>query len=111
MTLKQNFYAVVIAVIVIGVTLFALHNFQDVEVTIPLIGVFRTKVFVVIVFSFIAGFLTAGFLSLLFKIFSIPSNIRKKRERGEDRSISEAGKSGKEENSGQGAVRQGSGEN
>jgi uncharacterized integral membrane protein len=69
MTLKQNLYAILIALIVVGVSLFALYNFQDVDVTVPFVGVFHTKLFVVIVFSFTAGFLTAGFLSLVFKIF------------------------------------------
>ncbi len=105
MTLKQYFYSVVVTAIVVGVTLFALQNFQDVEVAIPLVGVFKTKLFVVIVFSFFSGFLTAGFLSLLFKIFSIPSNIRKKREeRVEVRPVSKSGEGSKEEESGKGAL-------
>lgn len=97
MTLKQNFYAVLVAVIVGGVTLFALQNFQDVNVTIPFLGEFKTKLFVVIVFSFLSGFLTAGFLSLILKIFSLPSKIRKKEKRVEDRSVPESGKDSKEE--------------
>ena len=96
MTLKQNFYAVLVAVIVTGVTLFALQNFQDVSVTIPFIGEFKTKLFVVIVFSFLAGFLTAGFLSLILKIFSIPSRIRKKEKSVETGSVPETGKNSKE---------------
>lgn len=96
MTLKQNFYAVLMAVIVIGVTLFALQNFQDVNVTIPFIGEFKTKLFVVIVFSFISGFLTAGFLSLILKIFTLPSKMKKKEKSVEAGSIPETGKSGKE---------------
>ena len=90
MTLKQNFYAVLVAVIVVGVTLFALQNFQDVDVTIPFVGEFKTKLFVVIVFSFISGFLTAGFLSLILKIFSLPSKMRKKEKSVEAGSVSEA---------------------
>jgi len=97
MTLKQNFYAVLVAVIVIGVTLFALQNFQDVSVTIPFVGEFKTKLFVVIVFSFLAGFLTAGFLSLILKIFSLPSKIRKKEKSVETGSVPETGKNSKEE--------------
>jgi len=96
MTLKQNFYATLVAVIVIGVTLFALQNFQDVNVTIPFVGEFKTKLFVVIVFSFLAGFLTAGFISLILQIFSLPSKL--KREKSvENRPVSEVGTSGKEE--------------
>ena len=71
MTLKQNIYFLIVAIIVIAVTLFALQNFQDVDVTIPFVGVFHTKIFVVVVFSFLAGFLAAGLLSLILKIFSI----------------------------------------
>jgi len=97
MTLKQNFYAVLVAVIVGGVTLFALQNFQDVNVTIPFLGEFKTKLFVVIVFSFLSGFLTAGFLSLILKIFSLPSKIRKKEKRVEDRPVPESSKDSKEE--------------
>ncbi len=97
MTLKQNFYAVLVAVIVVGVTLFALQNFQDVNVTIPFLGEFKTKLFVVIVFSFLSGFLTAGFLSLILKIFSLPSKMRKKEKRVEDRSVPEGSKDSKEE--------------
>ncbi len=97
MTLKQNFYAVLVAIIVVGVTLFALQNFQDVSVTIPFLGEFKTKLFVVIVFSFLSGFLTAGFLSLILKIFSLPSKMRKKEKKGETGSVSEVGKDSKEE--------------
>jgi uncharacterized integral membrane protein len=110
MTLKQNIYSLIVAFIVVAVSLFALQNFQDVKVSVPFIGVFQTKLFVVIVFSFIAGFLTAGFLSLILKIFSLPSNL-KRRKRGEDRPIYEAQQVGKEERVGQGDVRQGSGKN
>jgi uncharacterized integral membrane protein len=102
MTLKQNFYALLVALIVVGVSVFALQNFQDVDVTVPLVGVFHTKLFVVIVFSFTAGFLTAGFLSLILKIFSLPSNIRRKRV--ENRPVSEGGKDSQEEKSGKGIV-------
>jgi len=104
MTLKQNIYAVIVAVIVLGVTLFALQNFQDVDVSVPFVGVFHTKLFVVIVFSYIAGFLTAGFLSLILKIFALPSNLRRKKK-VEDRPVPQAQPSGKEEKSGQGDVR------
>ncbi|WP_142934409.1 lipopolysaccharide assembly protein LapA domain-containing protein [Balnearium lithotrophicum] len=105
MTLKQYFYSVVVTSIVLAVSLFALQNFQDVEVTIPFIGVFKTKLFVVIVFSFFSGFLTAGFLSLIFKIFSIPSNIKRKREKNvEDRPVSKGSENSKEEKSGKGAL-------
>jgi uncharacterized integral membrane protein len=109
MTFKQNVYALIIAVIVVGVSLFALQNFQDVDVSVPFVGVFHTKLFVVIVFSFIAGFLTAGFLSLILKIFSIPSNLRRKRQ-SEDRPVPQAQQGGKEESSGKGDVRQGDGQ-
>ncbi len=108
MTLKQNVYALMIAIIVAGVSLFALQNFQDVNVSVPFVGVFHTKLFVVIVFSYIAGFLTAGFLSLILKIFSIPSNLRRKRQ-VEDRPVPKAKQGGKEESSGKGDVRQGDG--
>jgi uncharacterized integral membrane protein len=104
MTLKQNVYAVIVAAIVLGVTLFALQNFQDVDVSVPFVGVFHTKLFVVIVFSYIAGFLTAGFLSLILKIFSLPSNL-KKRRKVEDRPVPQAQPGGKEESSGEGDVR------
>ncbi|WP_163327910.1 lipopolysaccharide assembly protein LapA domain-containing protein [Desulfurobacterium thermolithotrophum] len=93
-----------VALIVIGVTLFALYNFQDVSVTIPFVGMFHTKVFVVIVFSFVAGFLAAGFLSLILKIFSIPSNIKSKRKEGEIGSVSQTITNSKEEKSGKGTV-------
>ncbi|WP_457677725.1 hypothetical protein [Thermovibrio sp.] len=104
MTLKQNLYAIIIAFIVVGVSLFALQNFQDVNVSVPFVGVFHTKLFVVIVFSYVAGFLTAGFLSLILKIFSIPSNLR--RRRVEDRPVPQAKQSGKEAEPSQGDVRQ-----
>ena len=104
MTLKQNVYAVIVAAIVLGVTLFALQNFQDVDVSVPFVGVFHTKLFVVIVFSYIAGFLTAGFLSLILKIFSLPSNL-KKRRKVEDRPVSQAQPGGKEESPSKGDVR------
>jgi uncharacterized integral membrane protein len=105
MTLKQYFYSVVVTLIVLAVSLFALQNFQDVEVTIPFVGVFKTKLFVVIVFSFFSGFLTAGFLSLIFKIFSIPSNIKKKREKNvENRPVSKGSENSKEEESGKGTL-------
>ena len=97
MTLKQNFYAVLVAVIVVGVTLFALQNFQDVNVTIPFVGEFKTKLFVVIVFSFISGFLTAGFLSLILKIVSLPSKMRKKEKTVETGSVPETVEGGKKE--------------
>ncbi len=97
MTLKQNLYAILVAAIVGGVTLFALQNFQDVNVTIPFVGEFKTKLFVVIVFSFLAGFLAAGFLSLILKIFSLPSKMRKKEKSVETGSVPETGKSDKEE--------------
>ena len=97
MTLKQNFYAILVAVIVIGVTLFALQNFQDVNVTIPFVGEFKTKLFVVIVFSFISGFLTAGFLSLILKIVSLPSKMRKKEKTVEAGSVPETVKGSEEE--------------
>ncbi|WP_083797273.1 lipopolysaccharide assembly protein LapA domain-containing protein [Thermovibrio ammonificans] len=106
MTLKQNVYAIIVTLIVGGVTLFALQNFQDVNVTIPFVGVFHTKLFVVIVFSFLAGFLTAGFLSLIMKLFALPTTIKRKRRKGEAGPVSEAGTDSKEEESGQGAVRQ-----
>lgn len=96
MTLKQNFYATLVAVIVIGVTLFALQNFQDVVVTIPFVGEFKTKLFVVIVFSFFAGFLAAGFISLILQIFSLPSKF-KKEKKVENRPVPEVSKGGKEE--------------
>ena len=104
MTLKQNIYFLIVAIIVIAVTLFALQNFQDVDVTIPFVGVFHTKIFVVIVFSFLAGFLAAGLLSLILKIFSIPSNIRSKRKKSATGPVSETVKDSKEEKSGKGAV-------
>lgn len=104
MTLKQNLYFIVIATIVVAVTLFALQNFEDVDVTIPVIGIFHTKIFVVVVFSFLAGFLTAGLLSLILKLFSIPSNIKNKRENSANRPVSEAVKDSEEEKSGKGTV-------
>jgi len=104
MTLKQNIYFLIVAIIVIAVTLFALQNFQDVDVTIPFVGVFHTKIFVVIVFSFLAGFLAAGLLSLILKIFSIPSNIRSKRKKSATGSVSETVKDSEEEKSGKGTV-------
>jgi uncharacterized integral membrane protein len=104
MTLKQNIYFLIMAIIVIAVTLFALQNFQDVDVTIPFVGVFHTKIFVVVVFSFLAGFLAAGLLSLVLKIFSIPSNIRNKRKNSATGSVSETVKDSEEEKSGKGTV-------
>jgi uncharacterized integral membrane protein len=98
MTLKQYFYSVVVTLIVVGVSLFALQNFQDVNVTIPFVGIFKTKLFMVIVFSFFSGFLTAGFISLLFKLFSVPSKFRKKEEKKlEVRPIPQNGEDSKEE--------------
>ena len=90
MTLKQNFYALLVASIVIGVSVFALQNFQDVEVTIPFLGEFKTKLFVVIVVSFFSGFLTAGFLSLILKIFSLPSKIKNREKSVEAGSVSQS---------------------
>jgi uncharacterized integral membrane protein len=105
MTLKQNIYSLIVALIVVGVTLFALQNFQDVDVTIPFVGVFHTKVFVVIVFSFSAGFLTAGFLSLILKIFTLPSTLKeRKRRSGETGPVSETLKDSQEKESGKGTV-------
>ena len=104
MTLKQNIYFLILAIIAIAVTLFALQNFQDVDVTIPFVGVFHTKIFVVVVFSFLAGFLAAGLLSLILKIFSIPSNIRSKRKESAAGSVSETVKDSEEEKSGKGTV-------
>ena len=104
MTLKQNIYFLIVAIIVVAVTLFALQNFQDVDVTIPFVGVFHTKIFVVVVFSFLAGFLEAGLLSLVLKIFSIPSNIRSKRKESAAGSVSETVKDSEEEKSGKGTV-------
>jgi len=98
MTFKQTVYSFIVALIVIAVTLFALQNFQDVNVAIPFVGVFHTKLFVVIVFSFIAGFLTAGVLSLLLKIITLPETIKKKRKvKSETGSISETSEDSKEE--------------
>ena len=95
MSFRQNIYAIFVALIVLCITIFALKNFQDVDVTIPFIGVFHTKLFVVIVFSFFLGFLTAGFLSLVLKILSLPTIFRRgSRETGH---ISEGIKNGKEE--------------
>ena len=108
MTFKQNLYSIIVAVIVVGVSLFALQNFQDVDVSVPFVGVFHTKLFVVIVFSFVSGFLTAGFLSLILKIFSIPSNL-KRRGQSEDRPVSQVKQGGKEEKLSKGDVRQGNG--
>ncbi len=104
MTLKQNVYAVIVAIIVVGVTLFALQNFQDVDVSIPFIGSFHTKLFVVIVFSFILGFMTASFLSLILRIFSIPSAMREKRRESASGQVSQVGSGDKEEGSGKGTV-------
>jgi len=105
MTFKQNVYASLIALIVVGVTLLSLQNFQDVDVTIPFVGVFHTKLFVVIVFSFLAGFLTAGFLSLILKIFTFPSTLKeRKRRSGETGPVPETLKGSQEENSGKGTV-------
>jgi len=102
MTFKQNVYSVVVALIVAGVTLLSLQNFQDVDVTIPFVGVFHTKLFVVIVFSFLAGFLTAGFISLILKIFTIPLSL--KRKSGEAGQLPETVKDSQEEKSGKGTV-------
>ncbi len=100
MTLKQYFYSVVVTLIVVGVSLFALQNFQDVNVAIPFVGNFKTKLFIVIVFSFFSGFLTAGFISLLFKLFSVPSMLKKKGEtKVEVGSVPESGKDSEEEES------------
>ena len=105
MTFKQNVYASLIALIVVGVTLLSLQNFQDVDVTIPFVGVFHTKLFVVIVFSFLAGFLTAGFLSLILKMFTFPSTLKeRKRRSSETGPVPETLKDSQEENSGKGTV-------
>lgn len=105
MTFKQTVYSFVVALIVVAVTLFALQNFQDVNVAIPFVGVFHTKLFVVIVFSFIAGFLTAGILSLLLKIITLPETLKKKRKvKGEAGPVPEVGENSKEKNSGEGNV-------
>ncbi|OMH40993.1 hypothetical protein [Desulfurobacterium indicum] len=101
MTFKQLIYSIFIAAIVIAVSLFALSNFQDVNVVIPFIGAYKTKLFMLIVVSYIAGFLTAAFLSLLTRLFSISFRRGKKSE---DRSVSETFKSGKEEKSGEDTV-------
>ena len=98
MTFKQFFYSSLMALIVVAVTLFALKNFQDVEVVIPFLGTFHTKVFVVVVFSFLAGFITSGLLSIILKIFSLPSNL-KKRKKSEIGSVPESIKNSKEKNS------------
>ena len=92
MSLRQNIYAVLVALIVLCVTIFALENFQDVDVTIPFVGIFHTKLFVVIVFSFFLGLLTAGFLSLVLKILSLPALFR--RESSETGHVSESFKGG-----------------
>ncbi len=102
--MKQNVYAIIIAVIVVGVTFFALQNFQDVNVSIPFVGNFHTKLFVVIVFSFVLGFMTASFLSLILRIFSIPSAIRDKRREGASGHVSQAGSDSKEKDAGKGTV-------
>ncbi len=105
MTFKQTVYSFLVALIVVAVTLFALQNFQDVNVAIPFVGVFHTKLFVVIVFSFLAGFLTAGILSLLLKIITLPETLKKKRKvKSETGPISEISKSSKEENPSKGNV-------
>ena len=98
MSFKQILYSIFVAAIVLAVSLFALMNLQDVTVVIPFFGEYPTKLFMLIVVSYIAGFLTAAFISLLARIFSIPSRRRKERE---DRSVSETVKSGKEEESGE----------
>ncbi len=110
MTFKQTVYSVIVAAIVIGVSLFALQNFQDVNVSVPFVGTFHTKLFLVIVLSFFSGFLTASFMSLLLKLFSLPSNIRRKK-RVEDRPVFKELPNSKEKELSQGIVRQGNGEN
>jgi len=108
MTFKQTIYSVIVAAIVIGVSLFALQNFQDVNVSVPFVGTFHTKLFLVIVLSFFFGFLTASFISLLIKLFSLPSNIRRKKV--ENRPVPKELSNSKEKEISKGAVRQGDGE-
>ncbi|WP_457567858.1 hypothetical protein [Desulfurobacterium sp.] len=97
MTFKQLLYSVFIAAIVICVSLFALSNFQDVNVVIPFVGAYRTKLFMLIIVSYIAGFLTAAFLSLLTRLFSISFRRGKKSE---DRPVSETFKDSEKKESG-----------
>ncbi|WP_022846219.1 MULTISPECIES: lipopolysaccharide assembly protein LapA domain-containing protein [unclassified Desulfurobacterium] len=101
MTFKQLLYSIFIAAIVIAVSLFALSNFQDVNVVIPFVGAYKTKLFMLIIISYIAGFLTAAFLSLLTRLFSISFRRGKKSE---NRSVSETFKDNKEEKSGEDTV-------
>ncbi|SNR58539.1 lipopolysaccharide assembly protein LapA domain-containing protein [Desulfurobacterium atlanticum] len=98
MSLKQVLYSVFVAALILAVSLFALMNLQDVTVVIPFLGEYQTKLFMLIVVSYIAGFLTAAFLSLLTRLFSIPS--RRKKER-ENRPVSETVKSGETKESGE----------
>ncbi len=80
MGLKRDIYAVFLVLIIVGISFLAMENLQDVDVTVPYIGFFHTKLFIVMISSFILGFLTSEVFSLLIRLFSIPSNLREKHE-------------------------------
>ncbi len=89
MTFRQIVYTLIILAIIVGVTFFAVSNFQDVDATIPLIGTFHTKLFVVIVLSFAAGYLSSSLIAFLSRLLSRPAKKEAEKEVNvEDRSIS-----------------------
>jgi len=78
MSFKQVIYTLLILVIIVGVTFFAVSNFQDVDATIPLVGTFHTKLFVVIVLSFAAGYFTSSLISFLTRLLSRKEKVKEK---------------------------------
>jgi len=83
MTLRQIVYTLIILAIIIGVTFFAVSNFQDVDATIPLIGTFHTKLFVVIVLSFAAGYFSSSLIAFLSRLLSRPEKRKTEKEESE----------------------------
>jgi Na+(H+)/acetate symporter ActP len=89
MGFRSFLFFVSVAFVCAVVTLLAVKNFQDVSVFIPLYGTIRTKLFAVIIFSFLAGFLFAVILSLITKPFH--------RKKNEVRPVPEINKNSKKE--------------
>ncbi len=96
MTLKQFFYTGMIVVVVFLVAVFAVSNYQNVIVSIPFMGSYKTKLFLVIIAAYFAGFFTAAFLSLISRL--LPSNRRKKQV--ESGPVSPSGSPDKKEGNG-----------
>jgi len=85
MSFKQVIYTLLILVIIVGVTFFAVSNFQDVDATIPFVGTFHTKLFVVIVLSFAAGYFAGSLISFLTRLLSRKEKVKEREV--ENRSV------------------------